>query len=400
MAILAAWLLRSLAPAPISPGLGAATVHSLTLGGWTALIATVCALPMAILLVRYPGSGARAVERLTYLGYALPGLVVALAFVAFGAGPPSTRRWPCWSRPAWSASCPRRSARRERLLAGQPALEEAARGLGRSQAGRGGQRDVAAGAPGHPGRAALVLLTAMKELPATLLLSPTGWDTLAVEVWTAANDAAYGEAAAPALILIAVAAVPMLLLAPRDRISEQAPLIVARRRPRTARPDTLSRDGAEPGPARARAREALRRRRGAARNRSRRRAASFWRCSDRAAAARRRAAGDRRVRAAGRRVDRDRRHLVYDGARRRLLGSARRTPRRHGLSGLRPLPPPQRGAQRRLRLPRNASNREARVRRRWRRSGWPVWASARRTSSRAGSSSAWRWPAPWLRSRR
>jgi iron(III) transport system permease protein len=63
----------------------------------------------------------------------------------------------------------------------------------------------------------------MKELPATLLLSPTGWNTLAVEVWTAANNAAYGEAAAPALILIAAAAVPMLLLAPRDREREQAP---------------------------------------------------------------------------------------------------------------------------------------------------------------------------------
>ena len=71
--------------------------------------------------------------------------------------------------------------------------------------------------------AALVLLTAMKELPATLLLSPTGWDTLAVEVWTAANDATYGEAAAPALLLIGVASIPMLLLALRDREREHAP---------------------------------------------------------------------------------------------------------------------------------------------------------------------------------
>jgi len=71
--------------------------------------------------------------------------------------------------------------------------------------------------------ATLVLLTAMKELPATLLLSPTGRDTLAVRVWTAANNAAYGEAAAPALMLVAGTAVPMLLLAPRDRMRELAP---------------------------------------------------------------------------------------------------------------------------------------------------------------------------------
>jgi iron(III) transport system permease protein len=77
--------------------------------------------------------------------------------------------------------------------------------------------------PGILAGAALVLLTAMKELPVTLLLSPTGWNTLAVEVWTAANDAAFGEAAAPALILIAAAALPMLLLAPRDHMRELAP---------------------------------------------------------------------------------------------------------------------------------------------------------------------------------
>jgi iron(III) transport system permease protein len=98
-----------------------------------------------------------------------------------------------------------------------------ARGLGRSQAGAVASVTVPLARSGILAGAALVLLTAMKELPATLLLSPTGWNTLAVEVWTAANDAAYGEAAAPALILIAAAAVPMLLLAPRDRIRELAP---------------------------------------------------------------------------------------------------------------------------------------------------------------------------------
>src|SRR5688500_4112988 len=77
--ILAFWLARSLAAGADLSRLPLATLHSLTLGFWTALIATLCALPIAILLVRYTGSGPRVVERLTYLGYALPGLVVALA---------------------------------------------------------------------------------------------------------------------------------------------------------------------------------------------------------------------------------------------------------------------------------------------------------------------------------
>jgi len=67
-----------------------------------------------------------------------------------------------------------------------------------------------------------IVLPAMKELPAPLL-NPTGWDTLAVKVWSDANNAANGEAAAPALILVAAAAAHMLLLAPRDRIRELAP---------------------------------------------------------------------------------------------------------------------------------------------------------------------------------
>jgi iron(III) transport system permease protein len=71
--------------------------------------------------------------------------------------------------------------------------------------------------PGLLAGASLVLLTTVKELPVTLLLSPTGYDTLATRIWTAANDAAYGEAAAPALLLVAISAVPTLLLAARDR---------------------------------------------------------------------------------------------------------------------------------------------------------------------------------------
>jgi iron(III) transport system permease protein len=222
--ILAFWLARSLASGADLSGLPLAALHSLTLGFWTALIATLCALPIAVLLVRYTGAGPRMVERLTYLGYALPGLVVALAFVAFGAGTPFYQ-----TLGMLVAACVVRflpeaiGSTRAALLQINPRLEEAARGLGRSQLGAVASVTAPLARSGILAGAALVLLTAMKELPATLLLSPTGWDTLAVEVWTAANDAAYGEAAAPALLLIVAASIPMLLLAPRDRVREHAP---------------------------------------------------------------------------------------------------------------------------------------------------------------------------------
>jgi iron(III) transport system permease protein len=222
VAVLAAWLVRSLLAGADFAGLGVATAHSLTLGFWTALAATICALPIAVLVVRYPRSRLRLSERLIYLGYALPGLVIALAFVAFGASTPLYQ-----TVAMLVAACVVRflpeavGSARAALLQVSPRLEEAARGLGHTQAGAVASVTVPLARSGILAGAALVMLTTMKELPATLLLSPAGWDTLAVEVWTAANDAAYGQAAAPALILIAAAAVPMLLLAPRDR--EPAP---------------------------------------------------------------------------------------------------------------------------------------------------------------------------------
>ena len=71
-------------------------------------------------------------------------------------------------------------------------------------------------APGLFVGATLVFLSAMKELPATLLLRPIGFDTLATEVWTATSVASYSRAAVPALTLIAVSA-PFLYLVSAER---------------------------------------------------------------------------------------------------------------------------------------------------------------------------------------
>jgi iron(III) transport system permease protein len=52
----------------------------------------------------------------------------------------------------------------------------------------------------------------MKELPATLMLRPTGFDTLATELWSRTEIAAFGAAAPYALALILLAAVPAWLM--------------------------------------------------------------------------------------------------------------------------------------------------------------------------------------------
>jgi iron(III) transport system permease protein len=172
----------------------------------------------AALAVRHPNRLTRLLERASHAGYALPGILVALALVFF-----ATRLAPSLYQTTALlvlgltihylplAIGPIAAA----LLQVSPRVEEAARGLGRSRAdvfrtivaplARGG---VLAGA-------ALVFLHAMKELPATLILAPLGFETLATDIWTQTSFGFYEASAIPALLLLLVAAVPVFLLSER-----------------------------------------------------------------------------------------------------------------------------------------------------------------------------------------
>ena len=54
--------------------------------------------------------------------------------------------------------------------------------------------------PGILAGAALVFLTVMKELPATLILSPLGFRTLPMSVWSSISEAYFAQAAAPVVV--------------------------------------------------------------------------------------------------------------------------------------------------------------------------------------------------------
>lgn len=100
-------------------------------------------------------------------------------------------------------------------------LEEAARSLGRS--GWQALREVIFPLI-RPGIAAgwmLVFISSMKELAATLLLRPAGFDTLPVRIWIASIEVDYAGAAATSLILIAITAVPLFLVTRRDTTLSQ-----------------------------------------------------------------------------------------------------------------------------------------------------------------------------------
>lgn len=216
IAVLVGWLLQGNRTS--FSGLATGAGHSLELAVATAAVATLLALPVALLAVRWPGQLARLVERVTYLGYALPGVVVAFAFVSIGVKTPLHQTLALLVLACVVRFLPEGIASEQvSLRQVSPRLEEAARGLGASASAAVRRVTVPLAMPGLLAGAGLVLLTTMKELPITLLLSPTGWETLATEIWTASNDARWAEAAGPALLLIGLSLPMTILLQARER---------------------------------------------------------------------------------------------------------------------------------------------------------------------------------------
>ncbi|HEX9855827.1 MAG TPA: iron ABC transporter permease [Acidimicrobiia bacterium] len=212
---LTAWLVRGVARGDELAMRWGALTGSVAGSGVAALIAMAAAIPVAVLTIRHRRRASRWLERGVYVIFSLPHITVALAIVFFAAsylGPLYQSFAVLVVVYAVLFLAQAVGATGAALLQSNPHLEEAARGLGRTA----GQvmrlvtvplvwRGVATGG-------ALVFLTTMKELPATLLLRPTGFDTLAVRIWSSANELFYARAAAPALLLVAVSALPMYLV--------------------------------------------------------------------------------------------------------------------------------------------------------------------------------------------
>jgi iron(III) transport system permease protein len=218
--VLGYWLWRGLAAGERLADLGPALWGSLSGAGLAAGFTLLAALPLALVTVRHPGRRERLLLGLAWTGYALPGLVVALGLVFFGVR---------YALPLYQSLLlliaayvilflpMALGALRSALLQIHPSLEEAARslGFGPSRAFRAVVLPLLR--PGLGAALALVFLSAMKELPATLILSPIGFETLATRTWSAVGEAFFARAALPSLLLVALSSLPMSLLALREQ---------------------------------------------------------------------------------------------------------------------------------------------------------------------------------------
>ena len=179
----------------------------------TAIVAVLVVLPIAYRTVRRPGRLGEAIAGTVVGGFALPGLVTALAFVFWTLNAPGPVGALYQTLPLLILAylvhhgALALGATQTAVAAIPPRLEDAARSLGSNRTRRFASVEWPLMWPGIAAGAGLVLLSTMKELPATLLLSPPGFSTLATRVWSAAEVALYEDAAVYALVLVALSAI-------------------------------------------------------------------------------------------------------------------------------------------------------------------------------------------------
>lgn len=205
--------------------------HTFVLGSSAALVTVAGAFVLAFSRKYYPDRLTRAGVRVGTLGYALPGSVLAVgvmisltwidqriadAWLALTGHEPGLLLGGTviglllayFARFLAVAFGPVESAL-ERI---RPSIRDAARSLGAGQWELVRRIYLPMLRPGLFTAALLVLVDVMKEMPATLLLRPFGWDTLAVRIYELTSEGEWERAALPAIALVLVGLLPVILL--------------------------------------------------------------------------------------------------------------------------------------------------------------------------------------------
>jgi iron(III) transport system permease protein len=220
---IAFWLTQhgaaAITPADVSPALLlGSTLASIRLGLIGAAVTVVLALPLGYLSVRHGGRLVILLERCAYLAQGVPGIVVALALISLTVH----HLYPIYQTtlllitayaivflPLALVSV------RAALEQVQPALEEAGRSLGLTWAGVALRVVLPLAGPGLGAAAALVFVSIVTELTATLLLAPIGTVTLATQVWADTSTLAFAAAAPYAALMLVLSLLSTWLLARR-----------------------------------------------------------------------------------------------------------------------------------------------------------------------------------------
>ncbi|MBK06655.1 MAG: iron ABC transporter permease [Deltaproteobacteria bacterium] len=182
-----------------------AAVCSLQSSGPAALIAMLFGVPLVYLSSRYSTWMTRMLERISYFGYSIPPVTLALGLVFFSL------KWAYFLHLSLTllvvalvlrflaeALGPVRSA----LHRLSPRLEESSFALGHGHWSTFWRVILPNVYSGMFSGAVLVFLSSLKELSLNLIISPTGYSSLAMEVWDNVENAQYAEASPYALCIL------------------------------------------------------------------------------------------------------------------------------------------------------------------------------------------------------
>jgi iron(III) transport system permease protein len=194
-------------------------ISTISVAALGAFIALLMSAPLGLLLSTRAGKYSRLAERIILVGHALPGVIIGLALVSLGSklGPLYQSTLLLAFAYALLFLAKAVASMTSALQLVPSTLKEVAATLGKSKSKVTTSVVFPIALPSIGLGTLLVFLTAMKELPATLMLRPTGMDTLATQIWSYASINRFNDAAPYALLLVLIAAIPTFLLsAPRN----------------------------------------------------------------------------------------------------------------------------------------------------------------------------------------
>lgn len=210
IASLGVWASRGLLDGRVNLGrLPEAVLNTAVAGTVTAALAVGAMIPIAFLSIRRRSQLSSVCSGAVLTGFALPGVVLALSMVFWTLRTPGFS-WLYQSFPALIAvyivhfGAQALGATETAVRAVPLRLRESASLLEPSRSRRFLSIQIPLMRPGLVSGAGLVLLSTVKELPATLMLAPIGFDTLATRIWSGYAEGFYGETAVAALLLLLV----------------------------------------------------------------------------------------------------------------------------------------------------------------------------------------------------
>jgi len=219
MGVLSYWLIRGLANGNSVSGTFSGVVGSLTAATVTSIFAMIIATPIVVMISQYRSKFGDIFEKVTLTLYGLPHIAVGISmlFITIKIFPAIYQTFTTLIISYLIVFLP------QAVGGGQASMEqvklsyiEASSGLGLSKIDTFFKVTFPLIYRGLFAGAALVFLSTMKELPQTLLLRPTGFSTMAVDIWSYASEALFTQAAFSAFILLAISALPTYILSTRN----------------------------------------------------------------------------------------------------------------------------------------------------------------------------------------